>query len=151
MALARFSQEPPSEVYQDSTFTFAVQSPIDQFHRIGINQKNSFALAIVESAQYIEVADDPPARGMPQKGDMVSIFTNRYEREFRFELAITAVGTFNAVVRIYKYRAAAQDGVDCVGTVRSRLIMVYIFSFSCLEFPLLCMRPFEADLLLLGF
>lgn len=122
MALARFSQEPPAEVYQDTTFSFSVQSPRDQFHRISINHENSFAMAVIESAFYIESATDPAMIMMSQRGDLVSIFTDHFDREFRFELAITAVGTFNAVVRVYKYRAAAKDGVDCVGTVRSRLI-----------------------------
>lgn len=122
MALVGFSQEPPAEVYQDTTFSFSVQSPRDQFYRISINPENSFAMALIESAYYIEGATDPAM--MPQRGDLVSIFTDHYHREFRFELAITAVGTFNAVVRVYRYRAAAKDGMDCVGTVRSRLITV---------------------------
>lgn len=123
MAVVRFSQEPPREVYQDTVFSFSVQSPRDQFHRIDINHENSFAMATAESAYYIEDADDP-AKEMPQRGDMVSLFTDCYDREFRFEWTITAVGTFNAVVRVYKYRAEAEDGVDCVGIVKSRLITV---------------------------
>lgn len=137
MALVRFSQEPPSEVYQYSTFIFALESPGDQFHRIKINHENSFAKAIIESADYLKNKDDP-AKGMPLRGEKLSTFTNHFQREFWFELAITAVGTFNVVVNVYKYRATAKDGADCVGTVKSRLITVYPFFLGWIS---LVMKP----------